>query len=67
MDYNNLPLTEGTYVLMQSADRYDDQEFYTRTEAEDAIDELDEDDMWIGYVERINDQLEIVFVCGEQS
>lgn len=67
MDYNNLPLTEGTYVLMQSADRFDDQEFDTRTEAEDAIDELDEDDMWVGYVERINDQLEIVFICGEQA
>lgn len=67
MDYNNLPLTEGTYVIMQDSDRYDDREFDSRSEAEDAIDEIEEDGIWIGYVELCNDQLEIQFVCGEQA
>lgn len=65
---NNLPLVEGSYVLMCDVDRLDDRCYQTRAEAEEQMDSFDGDDgIWLGLVERINDQLEIIFVCGDQQ
>lgn len=62
---NNAPLTEGTYVIMRDTDRWDDECYTDRSEAEDLMDSVDEDGVWIGRVEKINDQLEIIFVYGD--
>lgn len=69
-NYNDLVLVDGSYVLMCDTDRFDDVEYQTRAEAECAMDlAVDDgcDAMWVGRVERINDQLEIMFVCGESA
>ena len=68
--YNELELVEGTYVLMQDVDRYDDVDYDTRREAVDAMIEAQDDgeeDMWVGRVERFDDRLEIIFVEGESA
>jgi len=68
--YNELELIEGTYVLMQDVDRYDDVDYDTRREAVAAMIEAQDDgeeDMWVGCVERINGRLEIMFVEGESA
>ena len=66
--YNDLPLTEGTYVLMQDVDRFNDVDYDTLREAEINMQhaQLDgEKEMWVGYVENIgNPHLEIMFVCN---
>ena len=68
--YNDLVLVEGSYVLMCDTDRFNDAEYQTSDEAECAMNLAVNDGyeaMWVGYVERINDQLEIMFVCGESA
>ena len=65
--YNNLSLTEGAYVLMQDEDRFNNAEYDTHFEAIKAMEEYDEEGMWVGFVEKINDQLEIMFVYGDQA
>jgi hypothetical protein len=57
--YNDLQLTEGTYVLMQDVDRYDDTDYPTQGEAEAAMVYAvadGEEAMWVGRVEMINDK-----------
>jgi len=51
---NALPIIEGTYVLMQDVDRYDDTYYETLDDAREALDAAEEDgeeEMWIGCVE----------------
>ena len=66
--YNDLPLVEGTYVLMQDVDRFNNVDYDTFREAEINMQhaQLDgEDDMWIGFVEDLGgSHLEILFVCN---
>lgn len=69
-NYNELKLTIGTYVLMQDVDRYNDVDYETRDDAEDAMLELEDegiDGLWVGRVEEINEQPEIMFVCGTSA
>jgi hypothetical protein len=67
MSYNELELHEDTYIIMQDVDRYNDAEYTTAAEAEEAMLAIGDIEMWVGRVERINDQLEIMFVCGESA
>lgn len=67
MNANELKLNEGSYILMIDNDRYNDAEFDSEQDAINAMNDSDESGMWVGYVEKINDQLEIMFCCGEQA
>lgn len=73
MNYNELELHENTYIIMQDVDRYNDAEYTTEEEAEEEMTRrrlfycIPEEKLWVGRVERINDRLEIMFVCGESA
>ena len=67
MSYNELELHEDTYIIMQDVDRYNDAEYTTAAQAEEALLAIGDAKMWVGRVEQINDQLEIMFVCGESA